>query len=897
MTMETTVQTPADLAARTKALADTYRDALHRRTDRLFAGLLLFQWVAMVALALWISPLTWEGSTSRIHPHVWLAVGLGAAIVSLPVALTYTRPGRVQTRFVIAAAQMLSGGLLIHLTGGRPETHFHVFGSLAFLAYYRDWRVLLVATGVTAADHILRGFVWPESIYGTVAGTEWRWLEHAGWVLFIDLVLIYMCRQGDRELVRSAEREVELDAARATVEERVQTRTAELWQMEELFRRAFEDAATGMAILDVNANFLRVNRSLCEMIGYSEQELLKMKFHNITHADDLAADKELVAGAIAGHTRSYRVEKRYLHRDGHIVWVQVLVSLVRDENNEPLHFVSQILDVTQRRESDEALRRATAAAEAASRAKSEFLANMSHEIRTPMNGILGMTDLILETELNPDQRESLGLVKSSADALLTVINDILDFSKIEAGKLDIDPAPFSLRDEVGDTLKSLALKAHSKGLELACDIRAEVPDLLLGDAHRIRQVLTNLVGNAVKFTDSGEVVVRADQVPAEGDKIRIRFRVTDTGIGIPADKLKAVFEPFTQADGSTTRKYGGTGLGLTICQRLVNLMGGTLQAESKPGQGSTFSFEVLLEAARGSIERMVDRPVDLTNLPVLIVDDNATNRRVLAEVVRNWGARPTCVASGPEALDELRWAAGNASPYRLVLLDGMMPGMDGFMVAEQVGKESQLADTTILMLTSADRPGDAGRCRDLGVAAYLVKPVKPADLNRVIASTLPKDATPSSTGSRVDERILEAGVNEPVIPPLNILLAEDNVVNQRVVVRLLEKHRHRVTVAKDGTQALVAYDHEAFDLILMDVQMPEMDGFEATRLIREREVTSGRHTPVVAMTAHAMKGDRERCLAGGMDDYVSKPVQRPELMRVLTWAASGRSSPVVNAAP
>jgi|GEM_PF-386869 len=886
---DSTPLAPADLAARTKSLANSYRDALHRRTDRVFAALLIFQWVAMIALALWISPLTWEGSTSRIHPHVWVAVGLGGAIVALPVALAVLHPGRLQTRFLVAAAQMLSAGLLIHLTGGRPETHFHVFGSLAFLAYYRDWRVLLVATAVTAADHLIRGFVWPESVYGTIIGSEWRWLEHAGWVVFIDLVLIYMCRQGDRELVRSAEREVELDAARATVEERVRIRTAELRQMEELFRRAFEDAATGMAILDVNANFLRVNSSLCEMVGYSEAELLRMKFHHLTHPDDLAADKRHVDDALAGRTRSYRVEKRYFHREGHIVWVQVLVSLVRDANDAPLHFISQILDVTRRRESEEAFRRATA--------KSEFLANISHEIRTPMNGILGMTDLILETDLNPDQRESLGLVKSSADALLTVINDILDFSKIEAGKLDIDPAPFSLRDEVGDMLKSLALKAHSKGLELACDIRTETPDLLLGDAHRIRQVLTNLVSNAVKFTDSGEVVVRAEQVPAEGDAVRIRFRVSDTGIGIPEEKLKAVFEPFTQADGSTTRKYGGTGLGLTICQRLVGLMGGTLWAESEPGRGSTFSFEVLLEPARGSIERTIDRPVDLTNLPVLVVDDNATNRRVLAEVVRNWGARPTGVASGPDALDELRWAAGNQTPYRLVLLDGMMPGMDGFMVAEQVGREPLLADTTILMLTSADRPGDAGRCRDLGVAAYLVKPVKPAELNRAIAAALPRDAAPAPGGSRVDERSFEAVGVEPAIAPLKILLAEDNAVNQRVVVRLLEKRRHRVTVANDGAQALAAYDREAFDLILMDVQMPEVDGFEATRLIREREAASGRHTPLVAMTAHAMKGDRERCLEAGMDDYVSKPVQRAELMRVLAWAAGGRTLPTAEAEP
>ena len=880
-----------DLAAKTRELAAAHRDALHRRTDRTFAALLVFQWVAMVSLALWVSPLAWAGTASRIHPHVWAAVALGAAIVAFPVALVVLRPGRLQTRLAVAAAQMLSAGLLIHLTGGRLETHFHVFGSLAFLAFYRDWRVLLVATTVTAVDHIARGFAWPESVYGAVAGAEWRWLEHAGWVVFIDVVLLYVCRQGDREAIRMAE----LEAARADVEERVQIRTAKLWQMEELFRRAFDDAATGMAMLDVDANFLRVNKCLCEMIGYPEAELLKLKFHNITHADDLAADRLHVAEAIAGRSRTYRLEKRYLHKDGRIVWVHVGVSLVTGEDGNPLHFVSQIQDITQRKESENALRRATAAAEAASRAKSEFLANMSHEIRTPMNGILGMTELMLETDLNPDQRESLGLVKSSADALLTVINDILDFSKIEAGKLDIDPAPFSLRDEVGDNLKTLALKAHTKGLELACDIRPDVPDLVLGDAHRIRQVLTNLIGNSIKFTDRGEVVVRADRMPDEGDRIRIRFRVSDTGIGIPADKLKAVFEPFTQADGSTTRKYGGTGLGLTICQRLVGLMGGQLWAESELGKGSSFCFEVLLEPARGSIERLVDIPVELTGVSVLIVDDNATNRRVLAEVVRNWGAKPTCAASGPEALDELRWAATNGSPYRLVLLDGMMPDMDGFMVAEQVGREPGLADTTILMLTSADRPGDAGRCRDLGVAAYLVKPVKPAELNRAIAAALPNDSELKPLDRTPDERHRAAPDAWAAIPPLRILLAEDNAVNQRVVVRLLEKQKHQMTVTNDGAQALAAFDRGTFDLVLMDVQMPEMDGFEATRLIREREAGSGKRTPIVAMTAHAMKGDRERCIAAGMDDYVSKPVQRAELMRVLLWAAGGL--PVVKREP
>jgi two-component system, sensor histidine kinase and response regulator len=872
----------ADIDARAKDLAASYRLVNCRTTDRMFAGLLLFQWFGMIVLALWVSPYTWAGTDSRVHPHVWAAVGFGGLVSVLPVALAMLFPGRVSTRHIIAAAQLISSGLLIHLTGGRIETHFHVFGSLAFLAFYRDWRVLLTATVVTAVDHLARGFIWPESVYGTTVGADWRWLEHAGWVIFLDLFLGYACWRGDRDLTRTATREAELETARATVEVRVKERTAELWQTEERFRRAFDDAATGMALVAPDGRFLRVNRSMCEIVGYPEPDLLALSFQNITHADDLEADLGHVGRLLAGEARTYQMEKRYRHKDGHTVWVLLGVSLVPDAAGNPLHFVAQVQDISSRKQGELALRQATQVAEAASRAKSEFLANMSHEIRTPMNGILGMTDLLLETDLTPDQRDSLGLVKSSADALLTVINDILDFSKIEAGKLDIDPVPFSLRDAVGDTLKALAIRAHAKGLELACDIRPEVPELVIGDAHRLRQVLTNLVGNAIKFTERGEVVVRAEWVGAEGDADRVRFSVTDTGIGIPHDKLRTVFDPFTQADGSTTRKFGGTGLGLTICQRLVELMGGRVWADSTLGQGSTFFFEIRLARARGSIERIISIPVDLNGLAVLIADDNTTNRRVLAETVRHWGAKPTCVSSGVEALAELRWAVTNGNPFPLLLLDGMMPGMDGFMVVEQIGKEPALASVTILMLTSADQQGDAARCRDLGVSAYLVKPVKPTELNRAIAASLPSSPLPIVFDDRVR---VPAASPEPSIRPLRVLLAEDNAVNQRVVVRLLEKYGHAITVAGDGRLALKALDEAAFDLVLMDVQMPEMDGFEATRAIREREAGSGTWTPIVAMTAHAMKGDRERCLAAGMDDYVSKPVERTELLRVLAWAA------------
>jgi len=623
------------------------------------------------------------------------------------------------------------------------------------------------------------------------------------------------------------------------------------------------------------------NASLAKSMGASSPADLLGKtdfdFYPKRLAQQYYDDEQLV---IRKKKTLFEHEEESTDCDGNRIVVLTTKVPLFDKNGQVIGIAGVGRDITERQRVEREMQRAKEAAEAASQAKSEFLANMSHEIRTPLNGVMGMTDLALDTELTPEQRDYLETVKSSSDSLLTVINDILDFSKIEAGKIDLESVDFNLRDSLESTLKTVALRADEKGLELLCEVAPEVPEVVCGDSTRLRQVVINLVGNAVKFTDAGEIAVRVQTESREANHCVLHFTVADTGVGIPEEKRDLIFAPFSQADTSTTRKYGGTGLGLTISTRLVEMMGGRIWVDSEVGRGSQFHFTARLELTDAKEIKVgsIAPPEILRGSRVLVVDDNRTNRRILEGMLNRWEMVSVSVEEGQQALDALSGARAAGMPFSLILTDMHMPKMDGFTLVEQIRKRPELATATIMMLTSAGHRGDAARCQELGVAAYLLKPIRQSELREAIARVLGAQA-PNGAIPLITRFSLHDG-RDPAAS-LRVLLAEDNAVNQRLAVRLLEKRGHHVVVAGNGAEALAAMEKQEFDLVFMDVQMPEMDGLEATAEIREKEKTSGKHLPIIALTAHAMKGDREKCIASGMDGYLTKPIRPQELDEVL----------------
>ncbi len=658
------------------------------------------------------------------------------------------------------------------------------------------------------------------------------------------------------------------------VDRRFSARAVQLASSEERYRLLFQRSLAGVYQSTLDGRLLDCNEAFAHVFGYASREQCLAEWAASHYATPEERDAFLIP-LKSGRTLT-DFESSVRQKDGSLVWVLENATLLDGD----AIIEGTLIDITGRKEAEKAMANAMAAAEGANRAKSEFLANMSHEIRTPMNGIVGMTELALGTELTAEQRSYLDTVRTSADALLTLINDILDFSKIEARKLDIDVIDFNLAHALDETMRLLAPRAHEKGLELAYHIAPNVPLALGGDPARVRQVLLNLAGNAIKFTAAGEVVLRVDVESHAGNQSVLHFSVSDTGIGIPKEKQATIFEAFTQADASTTRRFGGTGLGLAIASQLTTLMGGRIWVESEPGRGSAFHFclpfelraETPTQPARGEL-------ADLRGMAVLVVDDNATNRRSLEEILAHWGMRPTVVDSGRAAILAMEHALAAGLPFPFALIDFQMPDQDGFQLADEIQTRPDLGTPMIMMLSSVGQNGDAARCKELGIASYLTKPVRQSVLLDAMLGILAARGH-NARGVATPPHGVPVARREP----RRILLAEDNAVNRLVVTTILEKHGHTLVTVENGVQAVAAAVRGQFDVVLMDVQMPEMDGLEATAAIRESERATGKHLPIIALTAHAMKGDRDACLLAGMDAYISKPVHPGTLLDAIDQA-------------
>jgi PAS domain S-box-containing protein len=644
-------------------------------------------------------------------------------------------------------------------------------------------------------------------------------------------------------------------------------------ESEALYSSLVESLPLHVIRKDIDGKVAFGNQRYCEAVGAPLEELIGKTDFDLFPPDlaqkYVADDKRVLETG-----QVFNDIEEHANSSGERVFVEIFKGPVRDSQGKISGVQVMFWDVTRRKLAEQEVQQAKELAESANRSKSDFLANMSHEIRTPMNGIIGMTELLFNTSPTDEQRDYLNMVKQSADSLLRLLNDILDFSKIEAGKLDLENREFSLRDCVGHTAQTLGIRAGEKNLELLCHIPPDLPDVLIGDAGRLGQIILNLVGNAIKFTECGEIEINVSVESNLDDSICLHFSVRDTGIGIPQEKLDHIFDSFSQVDASTTRRFGGTGLGLAISSQLVEMMDGRIWVESEVDHGTTFHFTACFDV-HSQQQRVPAELEALSQVPALVVDDNPNSRRILDELLRHWGLATTVVENGLMAVDSLKRAAVSGQPYRIMILDCRMPGMDGFNVAACIREDEGLRDCQTIMLSSASKAGDVERCRRLGIARYMQKPVVQSELLDTILRL---------TGIRQSEESIAIRASSQAAVPrrkLKILLAEDGIVNQQVAVGLLAKHGHHVTIANDGEEAIRAIEGEPFDLVLMDVQMPNKDGNEATRIIRQKEHVTGQHTPIIAMTAGAMKGDREKCIESGMDGYVSKPIDPAALYEAI----------------
>ncbi|MBF0523711.1 MAG: PAS domain S-box protein [Deltaproteobacteria bacterium] len=695
-----------------------------------------------------------------------------------------------------------------------------------------------------------------------VAANETKWLKWVVRALFDD--------QGQI---------VELQAVGRDVTERKLAETGLNREMAKL--KAIFGAMPGLInVIDTNYRIVDINQRLLNEFGLTKDEVIGRKCHEVIKGrQDICPECQMPEVLATGQPNTRLSAPQEYQLTGHFLKIDTVPIF---SGHGKIQGALQLsIDITRLKETEDALQKARQSAEAANLAKSAFLANMSHEIRTPLNGIIGMTDLMLGTNLNAEQLNYLRLTKASSDALFTVLNDVLDFSKIEAGKLDIESIDFQLRDNLAETMAILAVKADEKGLDLVYTVKSGIPDLLIGDPGRLRQIILNLVSNAIKFTKQGEVVLEVETTSTQKDEVELLFRVTDTGIGIHPEALEKIFAPFAQADSTTTRLYGGTGLGLAISSKLVEMMGGRIWAESKLGQGSTFLFTIRFGRPEGrSIPATGFHFNRLQGLRVLVVDDNPAQRQVIQETLKDWRTLPFLADSGPQALDIFSQLPEGRNNFAVAILDAHMPGMDGFELAEKIRELPQHKNMPLILLIPNAPRGNVTRCEELGVTC-LTKPVRASDLLDAMLMAL---GVPQPDGKR-QERPTAGRTLQETRPERHVLLVEDNPINQELAKVMLEKSGHTVVLAENGIEAVAAYERELFDAIFMDIQMPQMDGFEATRIIREMEKRSGNRVTIVAMTAHAMKGDRERCLAAGMDEYVTKPLTQEALCRAIEAAS------------